>query len=163
MLHSNALIQKRTDALTRRDDRWNWKSRNFRTQRQRAAAFRQTWRAICWRWLTTLFVCMFWLPPFSIGTDLSFLGIATVQRRWITGSFHGYIDSEQGEVKMCFSMKSVVSESEHETKTRTPCIFFKHGDNSIPVLHTRVDMQMSKQDPRFYTIFRECSHPETHY
>ena len=63
---------------------------------------------------------------------------------------------------MCFSMKSVVSESQHETKTRTLCIFLKHGDNSIPVLH-RVDMQMSKQDPRFYTIFRECSHPETHY
>ena len=56
---------------------------------------------------------------------------------------------------MCFSMKSVVSESQHETKTRTPCIFFKHGDNSIPVLHTRVDMQMSKQDPmQFLPVYK---------
>ena len=148
-MRHNTLIRKRTDALTRRDDRWNWKSRNFGIRWNRVAAFRQTWRAICWRWLTTLFVCMFWLPPFSIGTDLSFFGIATVQRRWITGSFHGCIDSEQRDVKMCFWMKSVVSESEREKITRTPCIFFKHGVNSIPVLHT-VDMQMSKQDPRFY-------------
>ena len=121
MLH-NALIRKRTDALTRRDDRWNWKSRNFGIRGNRAAAFRQTWRATCWIWLTTLFACKFRLPLFSIGTVLSFFWTTTVQRRWSTGSFlhHGCIDSERGEVKMCFGMKKVVNWEPRWSRTRTP-------------------------------------------
>ena len=146
-MHHNTLIRKRTDALTRRDDRWNWKSRNFGNQRQGAAAFRETWSATSWKWLTTLFVCKFRLsPPFIWGTLLSFFWIATVQWGRIIGSFHGCIDSEQGEVKMCFWMKTVVVDYGEANKTQTGC------QSNTPGLHSRKS-RCRKKDPRFSFYF----------
>ena len=160
-MRHNTLIRKRTDALTRRDDRWNWKSRNFGNQRQGAAAFRETWSATSWKWLTTLFVCMFRLsPPFIWGTLLSFFWIATVQQGGrITGSFHGRCnDSEQGEVKMCLWMKTVVVDHYNMVKQTKP----ERGVNPIPGLHSRKS-RYRKKEPRFSVYFPRILTPGNLY
>ncbi len=156
-MRHNTLIRKRTDALTRRDDRWNWKSRNFGNQQKQAAAFRQTCSTTSWRWLTTLFVCKFRLPPFIWGTLLSFFWIATVQRGQITGSFHGCIDSEQGEVKMCFEWKL--------WWLSTTIWWSKQNPNGMSIQYQVYIVEkadIARRNQAFSFIFQEFWHPETY-